>query len=212
MTACIHIKKSDFLTRTVQYLMLNGSFVDNPGLLTGKMGIVIFLYHYSCYTNDTTYREFAGELLDEVIEEIHAETSVGFASGLCGIAWGILHLIEHSFVDADPDEVLSDIDQAIMKYDVRKITDTSLHTGLLGIAHYMFQRKNVDTVYMQELIENMESRNIQIPDNNSLLKKVVENIEIRDDVFKQKLPLLCIAHNGIAGMGLKLLFESNERH
>ena len=202
---------SDILSRISQFLILNGSFTDNLGLLTGKMGIVIFFYHYSRYANDTLYKEFAGELLDEIYEEIHTETPIDFASGLCGIAWGILHLIENNFVDADPDEVLSDIDQAIMKYDVRKITDTSLNTGLLGIAHYIFQRKNIDDIYLQELIENMKSKNLQIPDPNSLLKKIVENIEINDNMFEQKIPLLSIEQNGLTGMGLKLVFEKNEK-
>lgn len=203
-----HIQNSDSLSRIVQYLMLNGSFLDNSGLLTGKMGIVTFLFHYSRYANDTIYGEFAGELLDEVIEEIHTETPVGFASGFCGIGWSILHLIEQGFVDADPDEVLSDIDYAIMKYDVRKITDTSLHTGLLGIAHYMFQRKNIDTTYMQELHEKIQSYNIQIP-NNNVLQQIIAEVEVDENIFEQKNPIISIS--GIAGMGLKLLFESNER-
>ena len=206
-----YFPNSDILSRISQFLMLNGSFTNNLGLLTGKMGIVIFFFHYSRYTNDTTYEEFAGELLDEIYNEIHTETPVGFASGLCGIAWGILYLIEKGFVDADPNEVLSDIDQAIMKYDVRRISDTSLDTGLLGIAHYIFQRENIDDIYLQELIDNMKFRNLEKPVHNLLLKKIVENIEINDNVFKQKVPLLSIEQNGIAGMGLKLILEKNER-
>jgi lantibiotic modifying enzyme len=191
--------------------MIQGRFVDNPGLLTGKMGIAIFFFHYSHHTQNTLYEEFAGELLDEVFEEIHIETPMDFAKGLCGIAWGILHLIEHGFVDADPDEVLSDIDQAIMKYDVRKITDTSLDTGLQGVAQYILQRKTINASYVQELTENMKFHNLQITDNGSLLQTIVENFEIDNEIFEQQQSL-SIANNGIAGIGLKVMFGNNEKN
>ena len=208
-TPC-RINKSDLLFRIAQYLLVNGSFINSLGLLTGKMGIVIFFCHYSRHANNAVYEEFAGELLDEIYEEIHNETPISFADGLCGIAWGILHLIENGFVDADPDEVLSDIDQAIMKYDVRKITDTSLSSGLLGVAHYVFRRKNIDSGYLQELTENMEFQNLKKPDLNSLLKEMVENIEINEDLFELENPLLGI-ENGIVGIGLKLIWANNEQ-
>lgn len=207
-----HIQNPDFLARIAQYLMIQGSSVDNPGLLTGKMGIVIFFFHYSRYTNNALYGDFAGELLDEVFEEIHITTPVDFASGLCGVAWGIAYLIEHDFVDADPDEVLNDIDQAIMKYDVRRISNISFNTGLQGIAQYILQRKKFDVVYVQELTENMKSHNLQIMDNNLLLQTIVENIEINNEVFEQQQPTLSIANNGVAGIGLKLMFVKNERN
>jgi hypothetical protein len=203
-----HTQKLDLLTRIVHYLIINGSFTDNIGLLTGKMGIVVFFYHYYRYSNDAIYEKFAGELLDEIYEDIHTDTPIGFSNGLCGIAWAILHLIENGFVDADPNEILIDIDHAIMKYDVRRINDKSLNTGLLGIALYFSQRKNVDKIYLHELFENMESQNIQIPIQHSILKKIVENIRIYgEEVFKQKKPPLSIENNGIAGMGLKIIWN-----
>lgn len=205
----MYTSNSDFLTRIVRYLMINGSFVDNLGLLTGKMGIIVFFYHYSRYTNEAIYEEFASELLDEIYEDIHLDTPIGFSDGLCGIAWSILHLIENGFVDADPDEVLCNIDQAIMKYDVRRITDKSLNAGLLGIAQYFFQRKNTDRIYIHELAENMKSQNLQISVQNSLLKNIVENIEINEYVFGQKNPSLSIERNGMAGMGLKLIWNKD---
>jgi lantibiotic modifying enzyme len=192
--------------------MINGSFADNIGLLAGKMGIVVFFYHYSRYTNDVIYEKFAGELLNEIYEDIHSDTPIGFSDGLCGIAWGILHLIENDFVDADPNEVLKDIDQTIMRQDVRRIADESLDTGLLGIAYYFFQRKNTDKIYLHELTENMKSHHLEIFVQNSLLGKIIEDIEINDEAFKQKKPSLSIEKNGIAGMGLKLLWNKDGKN
>jgi len=38
------------LKRIANVLLINASFIDNPGLLNGKMGIAIFFYQYSRYT------------------------------------------------------------------------------------------------------------------------------------------------------------------
>ena len=64
-------KDSELLKRIANHLIINSSFLDNLGLFHGKMGIVIFFYHYSRYTHNPLYEEFAGELLDEIFEEIH---------------------------------------------------------------------------------------------------------------------------------------------
>jgi hypothetical protein len=93
--------------------LLNASFIDNIGLLNGKMGIAIFFYHYSRYCGNKIYEDYAGELIDEIYEEINSSTPVNFANGLTGIGWGIEYLIQNKFVDADSDEALAEIDNAV---------------------------------------------------------------------------------------------------
>ncbi|MDR0574375.1 MAG: hypothetical protein LBG96_10175, partial [Tannerella sp.] len=131
----------ELLQRIARYLMLHGSFIDNIGLLNGKMGIAIFFYHYSRYTGKNIYDDFAGELIDEIYNEIHVNTPCDFKDGLCGIGWGMEYLIRNNFVNADSDEVLEDLDKRIMERDVRRITDYSLETGLKGIACYVIERR-----------------------------------------------------------------------
>lgn len=103
------------LQRIANVLLLNASFTDNIGLLNGKMGIAIFFYQYGRYSNNKVYTDYAGELIDEFYEEISTNTSVDFANGLTGIGWGIEYLVENKFIDADTDEVLAEIDNAIYK-------------------------------------------------------------------------------------------------
>lgn len=107
---------NDRLQRIVNVLLLNASFIDNIGLLNGKMGIAIFFYHYSRYTGNKIYEDYAGELIDEIYEEINTNTPVDFANGLTGIGWGIEYLVDHNFLDADTDEVLSEIDNVIYRH------------------------------------------------------------------------------------------------
>lgn len=101
------------LQRIANVLLLNASFIDNPGLLNGKMGIAIFFYHYSRYTKNKVYEEYAGELIDEIYEEINTSTPVNFENGLTGIGWGIEYLVHNGFIEANTDEVLADIDNYI---------------------------------------------------------------------------------------------------
>lgn len=135
----IQDEKHFLLERIANHLIINSSFLDDLGLFHGKMGVVIFFYHYSRYTNNPIYEEFAGELLDEIYEEIHLDMSIGLESGLSGIGWGVNYLFQNNFVNGDLDNVLKDINQKIAEYNFEYITDYSLRTGLKGILCYINQ-------------------------------------------------------------------------
>ena len=44
------------------------------------------------------FREYAEELLDEVFDMVHENIPINFVDGLCGIGWGVEHLIQNAFV------------------------------------------------------------------------------------------------------------------
>jgi len=52
--------------RIVNALLLNAGFIDNLGLMHGKMGICIFFYHVSRYTNNKVCESYADEFLEKV--------------------------------------------------------------------------------------------------------------------------------------------------
>jgi|SRR5690554_5695369 len=138
------------LNRIANHLIINSSFLDNLGLFHGKMGIVIFFYHYARFTNNPIYDEFAGKLLDEIFEEIHDNLPIDFENGYLGIGWGIEYLAEQKFVNGDTNDILEDIDKKVMERDIRRISDMSLNTGLEGIFHYVLARthKNNDIIHL----------------------------------------------------------------
>jgi hypothetical protein len=122
--------------RIINSLILNGSFVDSPGLMHGKTGIAIYFYHLARNTGNTIYEEYAGGLIDEIYKEIHSKTYCDFENGLAGIGWGIEYLIRNKFIEADSNDVLEDIDN-------RLIHEVTFHPpgniGLLyGICGYIF--------------------------------------------------------------------------
>jgi len=216
------------LSSISRYLMLHNT-IDNLGLINGKMGVVIFFYHYSQYTKNSLYRDFERGLLDDIYEDINPETTFDVEDGFCGIGWGILHLIEEHFVDANADETLGEIDRCIMERDVRRITDTTLYNGLAGIAQYVVQRKNMDQLFIQELIQNMNSKGY-LNEAFEFLKKRLQEIVYRDTQtisystkqFLQTLVAIApteinslywnkydigIGSNGLSGIGLNIMLN-----
>jgi hypothetical protein len=90
-------------------LLVNGSFVDTPGLINGKMGIPNFCCHYSRYMNFKVFEDYA----DELTEEINPETPLYIENRLTGICWGIEDLLRNRFLAGDTDEILNEIDSFI---------------------------------------------------------------------------------------------------
>jgi hypothetical protein len=124
------------LQRIANVLLLYASFNDNIGLLNGKMGISIFFYNYARYTGNKVFEDHAGDLIDEIYEEINTNTPVDFANGLTGIGWGIEHLVKNGFLEADTDEVLEELDNIVF----RKSSDKHYNDNLFGYGFYYMAR------------------------------------------------------------------------
>lgn len=138
--------KIDFVTEVPSYLekineilMRHASALKNPGLFHGKMGISLYFFYLARHTKNPDHQNFAETLLDEVYEYIqNNKTTCGFADGLAGLAWAIIHLIENGFVEADADEVLSDADDQIY-FHLHQTPDLNFGfpEGLLGYLTYV---------------------------------------------------------------------------
>jgi hypothetical protein len=203
--------KDNLLERIANHLIMNASFLPDLGLYHGKMGIVIFFAHYARYTGETLYDDFAGELLDEIYEEIHDKISIYFESGLCGIGWGIEYLLENDFIEGDSDDILSEIDMKIMERDLRRIKDLSFRTGLEGVSCYILKRinssyrkKNItpfDDIYLSDwrmIIKYLDIKNKKI-ELLSLLLDIPEG----ENFLAWELSL----DKGCAGCGLKKILS-----
>ena len=130
-----------YMKSITEVLMLNASFMDNIGFLNGKMGVSIFFFNLSRWTNNGLYEAYANGLIEEIQEEINHTTPVGFSNGLSGIGFGIEHLIQKGFINADPDEVLEEIDHAMF---IQLVFNTpgniGLSNGLIGMGTYLLKR------------------------------------------------------------------------
>jgi hypothetical protein len=130
----------NIVQRIINGLLLHSSFIDNLGLLNGKMGVSIFFYHLSRKTGNTIYEDYAGELIDEIYEGISSNTPLDFANGLAGIGWGIEYLVQNHFLEANTDEVLEETDKRLMQLIYHTPPDLGLCEGVLGVGAYLLKR------------------------------------------------------------------------
>lgn len=131
----------------INALIVNVSFTQNLGLLHGKMGIAIIFFKLSRKYNNQHYRKYAGELIDEIYEEISPETPVDFENGLAGIGWGIEYLIQNKFLESQTENVLEECDNLIID-DLKnnRLNDEHKTRKLLGAGFYFLIRfKNPKT-------------------------------------------------------------------
>jgi len=230
-------QKFEILQSIAHHLMLHGSFINNIGLLEGKMGIAIFFYHYYNHTKKALFRDFGGELIDEIYDEVHINSPLDFINGLSGIAWGIEYLIRNKYVDADPDEILEDLDNKILEWDVRRIMDISLENGLIGLAYYIINRcsnkdkrcQSIPEIYISDLVSSLKLK----IGNNNLYYHVIEDLTAiisgrkivkivnplyefyKNSIYKENCLFqtdypLGISDNGLVGIGLNIL-EKDEK-
>lgn len=125
--------------RITNILLLNTSFIDNIGLMHGKMGISIYFFHLARKTQNRIYKEYAEDLIDEIYEEINTTTPFDFENGLAGIGWGIEYLAQNGFIDDNTDEVLETIDSQLY-ISKEQFKGLGLLNGFTGLGAYYLSR------------------------------------------------------------------------
>ncbi|MBN1117375.1 MAG: hypothetical protein JXA77_09240 [Bacteroidales bacterium] len=139
-TIAIPFSRQQRITNT---LLLNASFIDNIGLMHGKMGIAIYFFHLARETGMQIYEDYAGELIDEIYEEVHAKSPCDFENGLAGIGWGIEYLVQNNFIDADTNEVLEESDKQIVhEITFHAPSEIGILKGITGYILYFLCRLN----------------------------------------------------------------------
>ena len=96
--------KDKILMQIANGLSANVQKLTSPGLLEGKMGVAVFLYHYGRYSGKTSYFSLADHLIDEILDWISQSKKVSSA-GLSGIKCGITHLIKERFINIEDESV-----------------------------------------------------------------------------------------------------------
>lgn len=178
----------DYTTRLVE----KGKRSSNPGLWNGKMGIAIYLLHFSRVTQVKRYEKDASELIETLYELISPNLPFAFDNGLLGIGCGFEYIISKGFVDADSDEILSEIDLLARNIiDSRSIDNLSFSRGVCEIGFYLYHRlKNRimedDNMTVLKLKEYLIYLIDWIED---LLAKTTDNNDCADAYF-----LLCRLH------------------
>ncbi len=157
MKAIISIDK-----KIINTLFLNASFIDNLGLLHGKMGIVIYFFHLARETDNPIYEDYAGELIDQISYEIRIKKPLDFENGLAGIGWGIEYLEQKGFIDTDTNEILEKIDARIMQVLIYNPPHSiGLTSGLAGFGAYLV-RRICNSIALEDEISAMNLKQLTI--------------------------------------------------
>ncbi|MCL2651251.1 MAG: hypothetical protein FWD60_09555 [Candidatus Azobacteroides sp.] len=135
------MKPEKILKQISEILIKQGVSIADPGLLHGKMGIIIFFFHYARYMGDATFEDHAMVLMDEIQEQVLKQPGMDYANGLAGIGSGIEYLSQNNFIEANTNEILEDFDERLFdETSLGNHTNAGLHTGLTGLGRYFLLR------------------------------------------------------------------------
>ena len=162
------------LEQIAEILILNGTLINCPGLLHGKMGLSVFFFHFARHTNNNLYEDYAMELISEIQTQIHNNSPVDYERGISGIGTAVYYLIKNNFIEAD-DDILNDFDQRMYRailYDSWQ--DYSLYKGLTGYGRYWMTRlhQRNSAVLAKEcllkIVQNIKERLTDISDSEKM--------------------------------------------
>ena len=171
-----------YLQKISNYLLINGGFLDNPGLYSGEMGLVLFFFRYADFTNNELYSEYGFDLIETVQNRINQETSLDYKQGLTGIGSAFEYLAQFGFIEADLDEILEEFDEWI--FDLDKLPFLQIEE-LFGIGYYALwkmtgtsARKNtILKKFLPTLVRSLEERCRNFNSTYSTIRELKELIE-----------------------------------
>ncbi|MCD7930773.1 MAG: hypothetical protein LUH15_05065 [Tannerellaceae bacterium] len=106
--------------------------------LQAPMRNIIFFYNYKRYI-DPQYETYPHKYLNKVIEEIQKVNTI-YADDLADIGTGIEYLAQHSYIDDDTNEILSDFDKILFKVLPFQTNLIDTRTGIISYGKYYLAR------------------------------------------------------------------------
>lgn len=214
------------IQRTLQQisdvLLINGGFLDNPGLFSGEMGLVLFFTRYARYTRNDLYMDYSYNLIEKIQKKVYQHTTINYKHGLTGIGSAIEYLVQKGYFEADTDEILEELDKRIFfTYNIQYLSINEI----IGIGHYVGWRisgKSIQKDLIRQTIlpqiEKVMHEHSVFPDWHFLHQKKIP------DSFGEKTYNRCLElitennfwgkeigiQDGLAGWGMFLLTELDD--
>lgn len=163
------------LSQIVDLLLLNGTLTRCPGLAHGKMGIAIFFFHYARYTGNDLFQRYGWDLLEAVLNQVHATYRADYERGIAGIGVGIDYLIKNQFVEADSG-IFEDFDERMMRATYYEpYANLTRDEGLTGYGDYWFCRQTD-----KRMSENAQACLNRIAEEIQKARPALSELEIHD--------------------------------
>ncbi|MDR2586422.1 MAG: lanthionine synthetase C family protein [Prevotellaceae bacterium] len=127
---------------------------EGIGLYSGKAGISLFLFYYARFKNAKAVHQQATDELDGIFSQVEESPQrlFSFCSGIAGVGWLLNHLCKYGFLQEDPNELLSDVDEYLFKAAINDLDRKNfdfLH-GAMGVVLYFVKRNRSD--YLLHLV------------------------------------------------------------
>lgn len=213
-------------------LVLHANDMPVSGLFNGQMGIVVVLAKYARFYNLPSLETAVDFLMEQIMNRLTTLTPPDLGNGLAGVGWGIEYLLQNGYTKGCGAEICEEIDRKLMEYDVRRINDLTLQTGLEGILHYVtahIQGANADghnvfdTTYLidwQTKLATCQETGLTRPEMNKLAATFTRTLQGIPQSYTWSLQpfiqtsisrrtTLLGLHNGVAGL-LALQMEGGE--
>ena len=189
-------------------LLINGGFLNNQGLYSGEMGLVLFFTRYTRYSQNDLYLDYAYSLMEKIQNRIHRNTPVNYKEGLAGIGSAIEYLVQNDFFEADTDEILEDFDERIFfTYNLSRLSIEEIR----DVGYYAAWRLSGNSVQKDAIRQIIQPHTV-IP--NLCVKTIpacfiektynhCAELVLKNDFWNKDMGL----QNGLAGWGISLLTE-----
>lgn len=134
----MNYRHQDYISNCTHLLL--GYYAKNEYGLTGRMGIVYYLFIIGKEYENSSLTNCAEKLLDNLICDFAYINDWNFNSGLAGVGWMLQELLRRGILCGNANEVLADFDQAISNIDLAKEDNKSFLYGSGGIIAYVKNR------------------------------------------------------------------------
>ncbi|TRX45894.1 hypothetical protein FNH22_31230 [Fulvivirga sp. M361] len=165
----MEITKDQLLQFSIQIVQQHFSKTKTIGLMHGKMGIALSLYHAQSLVPEIPMSQ-PDDLIDEVYQNVNNHPALDFAEGLGGIGWGLMYALKQKFVAGDADELLVDLDKKFnLSLIYKKPHRLCLSDGMAGYGFYFLSRIQVDGGHEEHFATIT---------NKYCLEKIVQELEL----------------------------------
>lgn len=100
-----------------------------------EIGLAMCYYTYANHSNRSEYVELADKMIDVVCKIVTKDIPICVENGLCGLGCGLQYLIQNRFLDGDINEILEDIDLAVIR-EYEKSSNKYLKNELMLYINY----------------------------------------------------------------------------
>lgn len=119
------------LIKIGNFLIMNLHSDMGVGLLRGKMGLAVFLYHYSRYAKNKVCEDAADRLIDDILANVNPRLSLDIFDGVSGVSLGLKHLTKHGYIESEGQDMnLFDIEKKIFDLNFKWVDEKNINLSL----------------------------------------------------------------------------------